>query len=125
MAGPTPAGAVIARPIGKTRAKGSVTTTDTFATVTGCTITVTKDKTFHPAKVIFSCDQDAVAIIRWNGTQISPEYKMSAKLPVTDWFPWDWYRCEGDGSKAIDVQAKYPSGGAAGDFHAEICGEEV
>jgi len=116
---------VIPRPRGTTKAKGSVTTTDTYQTVTGCEIAVTKGKTFHLAKLTVSCSEDVMVKIRWDGSDISVEYYVMAKLPFTDWFPWDWHPCEGDGTKKIDVQAKYPSGGAAATVYCELAGEEV
>jgi len=127
MAGLTSGGSpaeVIARPKGKTKAKGSVTTTDTYQTVTDCEIAVTANKTFHLAKLTISCSEDAMVKIRWDGTDISTEYYVMAKLPFTDWFPWDWNPCEGDGTKKIDVQAKYPSGGTPATLFAELSGEE-
>jgi len=114
---------VIAKPKGKTKAKGSVTTTSTYQTV--AEITVTNGKTFHLAKLTVSCSEDVMVKIRWDGTDISIEYYVMAKLPFTDWFPWDWHPCEGDGTKKIDVQAKYPSGGVAAMVFAELSGEEV
>jgi len=55
---------------------------------------------------------------------MSVEYYVMGKLPFTDWFPWGWQPCEGDGAKKFELQVKYPSGGTAGTVHAEICGEE-
>lgn len=114
---------VIAKPKGKIKAKGSVTTTSTYQTV--AEITVTKDKTFHLAKLTVSCSEDVMVKIRWDGTDISIEYYVMAKLPFTDWFPWDYHAMLGDGTKKVDVQAKYPSGGTAATVYCEICGEEV
>ena len=116
---------VIPKPKGDKKAKGSATTTDTYATITGCEITVTKDKTFQLAKIVVSCPEDVMVKIRWDDNDIGPEYYVMAKLPFTDWFPWDWNPCLGDGTKKLDVQAKYPAGGAAATVQAEISGEEA
>jgi len=114
---------VIPKPTGEKSAKGSISTTDSYQTV--CELTVTRDKTFHPCKLTVSCDQDVMVKIRFDGEDISIEYYVTAGLPFTDWYPWDWNPCVGDGTKKVDVQAKYPTGGSAGTCYAEICGEEV
>lgn len=114
---------VIPKPKGTTKAKGHATTTASYAAIVS--ITVTKDKTFHPAKVVVSCAQDVLFKLVWDGEDVSPEYYVMAKLPFTDWFPWGWEPCEGDGTKKFELQAKYPSGGVAADCQAEVCGEEV
>jgi len=114
---------IIPRPKGGVLEKGSVTTTDTYQTV--ASHVVSAGETFQLAKILVSCDQDVIYRLRWNGTVISPEIYVSAKIPWTDWFPWDYYAMLGDGVKVFDIQAKYPSGGSAGTCHAEIIGEEV
>jgi len=116
-------GCVIPRPTGEVKAKGSATTTASYATIVE--ITVTKNKTFHPAKVVVSCPEDAMFKLRWAGSDISLEYYVMGKLPFTDWFPFGWNPCKGDGSKKFELQAKYPTGGTAATVHAEIAGEEV
>jgi len=117
---------VIPRPKGDTVLRGSVTTGDSFAVVGDCTRTIPNGKRFEIAKLALSCDQDAVAKIVFPvGTDISIEYKISANVPVTDWFPFDDKKCVGDGTKVLRVEGKYPSGGEAGDLHAELVGEEV
>lgn len=114
---------VIAKPKGGVLEKGSVTTTGTYQTV--ASRTVTNAKTFQLAKILVSCDTDVMYQLRWNGTVISPEVYISAKIPWTDWFPWDYYTMLGDGAKLFDIQVKFPSGSSAGTCHAEIVGEEV
>lgn len=114
---------VVPRPTGTVKNKGSATTTSDYQTV--AQITVTKDKTFHPAKLTISCSEDVMVKIRWDGSDISIEYYVMGKLPFTDWYPWNWNPCEGDGTKKIDVQVKYPTGGAAATVFAELSGEEV
>lgn len=114
---------VIPKPLGTTKAKGSATTTPDYATI--AEIAVAKDKTFHLAKVVVSCSEDVMFKLLWDEEDISPEYYVMGKLPFTDWFPWSWHPCVGDGSKKFELQAKYPPGGTAGVVNAEICGEEV
>jgi len=117
---------VIPRPKGEKTLRGSVTTGATFAVVGNCTRTIPNGKVFHVAKLALSCDQDAVAKIVFPvGTDISIEYKISGKVPVTDWFSKGEKICVGDGSKALRVEGKYPTAGVAGDLHAELTGEEV
>jgi len=114
---------IIPRPKGGILEKGSVTTTATYQTV--ATRTVTNGLQFQLAKIIVSCDQDVLYKLRWAGSDISAEVYVMAKVPFTDWFPWDYKEMIGDGSKAFDIQVKYPSGGSAGTCYAEIVGEEV
>jgi len=114
---------VIPKPKGGVLEKGSVTTTASYQTV--ASRVVTNAKTFQPAKILVSCDTDVIYKLRWDGTAISAEVYVSAKIPWTDWFPWAYYSMLGDGSKAFDIQVKFPSGGSAGTCHAEIIGEEV
>jgi hypothetical protein len=114
---------VVPKPLGSTKAKSSADTTADYATIVE--ITVTKDKTFHLAKVVVSCPEDVIFKLLWNGEDVSIEYYVMGKLPFTDWFPWDWNPCAGDGVKKFELQAKYPPGGTADTIHAEICGEEV
>lgn len=118
-------GEVVPKPKGEVVLRGNVTTGASFAVVGTCTRTPASGKIFHVAKIALSCDQDAVAKITFGGTDISIEYKISAKIPVTDWFAWQEKKVKGDGSKALRIEGKYPSGGAAGDLHAELVGEEV
>jgi len=114
---------IIPRPKGGILAKGSVTTTASYQTV--ASRTVTNGATFQLAKIIVSCDQDVMYRLRWGGTVISAEVYVYGKIPFTDWFPWNYYTMEGDGTKAFDIQVKYPSGGSAATCHVEIVGEEV
>ena len=111
---------VIPRPIGKISGLGDTDTDETAAVE----ITVTKGKTFHLAKVTLSSDVTCQAYIRWNGERISAIYFLSANLPFTDWFPWDWNPCLGDGSKKIDVFTPNV-GTAGGTLYGELSGEEV
>ena len=113
---------VIPKPSVNTKARGSATTNSDYATI--AEIVVAKDKTFHLAKVVVSCPEDVMFKIVWDGEDISVEYYVMGKLPFTDWFPWGWHPCVGDGSKKFELQAKYPLGGTAETVHAEICGEE-
>lgn len=113
----------IARPKGGVLEKGSITTTGSYQTV--ASRVVTNGKTLQLAKIIVSCDEDVIYKLRWDGTDISAEIYVSGGIPFTDWFPWDYYAMAGDGAKAFDIQAKFPSGGSAGTCHAEIVGEEV
>jgi len=112
---------VIPRPKSTVKAKGSITTQSTYQTV--CSITVPAGKTFHPTKMTVSCDQDVLAKLVWDGEDISIEYYVMGGIPFTDWYPYGWNPCEGDGTKKIELQVKYPSGGASGSCQGEICGE--
>lgn len=117
---------VVPRPRGDVTLRGNVTTGAGYAVVGTCTRTIAAGKVFQPAKLTLSCDQDAVAKIVFPvGTDISVEYKIAAKVPLTDWFAKGEKQCVGDGSKAMRVEGKYPSGGSAGDLYAELVGEEV
>jgi len=117
---------VVPRPKGEKVLRGSVTTGATFAVVGNCTRTIPSGKVFHVTKIALSCDQDAVAKIVFPvGTDISIEYKISGKIPITDWFSKGEKICVGDGSKVLRVEGKYPTGGVAGDLHAELVGEEL
>lgn len=119
-------GEVVPKPKGNTVLRGSVTTGSSFAVVGNCTRTIANEKRFEITKIALSCDQDAVAKITFpTGTDISIEYKISAKIPVTDWFAKGEKICVGDGTKVLRVEGKYPSGGSAGDLHSELVGEEV
>ena len=117
---------VVPRPKGEKVLRGSVTTGASFAVVGTCTRTIPSGKVFHVTKIALSCDKDVVAKIVFPvGTDISIEYKMSANIPMTDWFSKGEKVCVGDGSKVLRVEGKYPSGGSAGDLQAELVGEEV
>lgn len=116
-------GPVIPRPKGGILAKGSVTTTASYAVAASRTVTNTKS--FQLAKILVSCDTDVMYRLRFNSIMISAEVYVSAKLPWTDWFPWDYYPMLGDGSKAFDVQVKFPPGGSAGTCEVEVVGEEI
>lgn len=117
----TTPGSTIPRPKGGKSAKGSATTTATYATI--AEITVTDGKIFHLAKIALSCKEDTWVKVRWHGTDASIEYLVMGKIPFTDWFPWDWYTMLGDGAKKIDIQVKYNT--AAATAYAELVGEEV
>jgi len=122
LAAPT-GGGVIPRPKGGIIKKGNITTGASYATV--ASHTVTNGKTFQLAKILISCDQDVMFKIRWAGSDLGIEVYVAAKTPYPDWFPWDYSTMVGGGGKAIDIQAKYPTGGSAGACYAEIDGEEV
>jgi len=113
----------IPRPKGGVLEKGSVTTTATYQTI--ASRTVTSGKTLQLAKILISCPQDVMYRLRWDGTVISAEVYVSAAIPWTDWFPWDYYTMLGDGTKKFDVQVKYPTDGVEATCNAEIVGEEV
>ena len=114
---------VIPRPLGVKKVRGSATTAEDYATI--AEIVVSKDKTFHLTKVVVSCAEDVIFKLVWDGEDISPEYYVMGKLPFTDWFPWGWNPCIGDGKKKFELQAKHPPGGVAATVNVEICGEEV
>ena len=76
-------------------------------------------------KILVSCPEDVMYRIRFGGTVKSAEVYVTGGIPFTDWFPWGWAKMWGDGEKTIDIQVKYPSGGAAATCHAELVGEYV
>lgn len=115
--------AVVPRPKGGELAKGSVTTTDTYAVV--ASHIVTDGKELQLAKILVSCPEDVMYRLKWDGTVISAEVFVYRGVPFTDWFPWDYYDMPGDGSKKFEVEVKFPSGGVAATCHVEIVGEEV
>ena len=114
---------IIPRPKGGILEKGSVTTTSSYKTV--ASRTVTDGKELQLAKILVSCDKDVQYKLVWDGSDISAEVIVTANIPFTDWYPWDYYTMEGDGAKQLLLQAKYPTGGAAGTCYGEIVGEEV
>ena len=63
--------------------------------------------------------------IRFGGTVKSAEVYVTGGIPFTDWFPWGWTKMWGDDVKKIDIQVKFPAGGAAATCHAELVGEYV
>jgi len=114
-------GPVIPRPKGGVLAKGSITTTSEYQTV--AEYTPTAGKTFQLTKILVSPEQDTWVSYWWNGIRISAEILLTGKIPFTDWFPWDYYPMQGDGSKKFEVKAKaYTTEGYCG---VEIVGEEV
>jgi hypothetical protein len=113
---------VTPKPLATAKTKGSIDTEADYATVVA--ITVAKDKTLHLAKIVVTCPEDVMFKLVWDGEDISVEYYVMGKMPFTDWFPWGWNPCVGDGAKVFELQAKYPPGGTAGTVYAEICGEE-
>jgi len=120
-------GEMIARPMGFEMdgfpKKGNVTTTDTYATVVE--YQVPANYKYMLSKILVSCPEDVMYRIRWGGTVKSAEVYVTGGIPFTDWFPWGYIKMWGDGTDKIDIQVKYPSGGAAADCHAEIVGEYV
>jgi len=114
-------GPVIPRPKGGILAKGSVTSTSSYATV--ASRTVTNAKTFQLAKIVVSASKAAWVKYRWNAADISAERLIDDQSILIEHFPWDYYDMDGDGSKAFDVQAKYDV--QAGTVNVEIVGEEV
>jgi len=114
---------IIPRPRGGILEKGSITTTGSYQAV--ASRTVTNGKSFQLAKILVSCDKDIMFKLVWDGSDIGAEVIVPGGIPFTDWFPWDYYAMNGDGSKKLEIQAKYPSGGSAGTCFCEIVGEEV
>jgi len=112
---------IIPRPKGGILAKGSVTSTSSYATV--ATRTVTNAKTLQLAKIVISCSKAAWVQFRWDGTAFSAERLIDDQSILIEHFPWDYYPMPGNGSKSFDVQAKYES--QAGTVNVEIVGEEV
>ncbi len=116
---------VIARPMGFEMdgwpKKGSVTTTADYATVVE--YTVPDDYKFMLAKILVSCPEDVMYRIRWKGSAISAEVFVTGGIPFTDWFPWGYAKMWGNDILKIDIQVKYPTGGAAAVCHAELVGE--
>lgn len=116
---------VVPRPKVTRTLKGNVTTGASFAVVGNATYTVPDGKVAQLAKLTLSCDQDAVAKITFpTGTDLTIEYKVSAKSPTEFWFAQQEKVCVGDGSKVLRVEGKYPTGGSAGDLHADLGIEE-
>lgn len=113
---------VKARPTGEVTDKGSITTTADYQTI--CAITVTNGKTFYTAKLSVSGDQDVMAKLTFDGADVSIEHYIAGGTPFTNWYPWGWEPMEGDGSKKLELKAKFPAGGVAGTVFGEICGEE-
>jgi len=118
-------GTVSVKPAGGVSLRGNVTTGASFAVVGNCKRTVTSGKMFFITKIALSCDEDAVAKITFGGSDISIEYKIIGKIPITDWFAAGEKQCLGDGTKVLQIEGKYPTGGTAGDLHAELVGEEA
>jgi len=118
-------GEVVPRPKGEKVLRGSATTTEEYCEIGDCKRTVTNGKTFNVAKIVISCLSDVVAKITFGNTDISTEYNISGKVPFTDWFAQGEKQAVGDGSKVLQVEAKYPSGGSPDTVYAELTGEEV
>ncbi len=114
---------VIPRPKGGVLAKGDITTGASYVSVAEAVIT--SGKQFQITKILVSCTKDVQYKLVWDSTDIGAEVIVPATVPFTDWFPWDYYLMLGNGSKKIQLQAKYPTGGEAGTCHAEINGEEI
>jgi len=114
----------VPRPKGSVLEADSVTTTDTYATVVSYTVP-SSDWRFELAKILVSCPEDVMYRLRWNENVIGAEVYVTGGIPFTDWFPWAYKTMRGGDSKAFDIQAKYPAGGAAATCHAEIVGEYV
>jgi len=112
---------VTVRPKGGILAKGSVTSTSSYATV--ATRTVTTGMSFQVSKILVSASKAAWVKYRWNAVDISAERLLDDKTIMIEHFPWDYYAMAGDGAKAFDVQTKYDS--EAGTINVEIVGEEV
>lgn len=118
---PTEQAPMIPRPFGELLAKGSETTTATYATI--ATHTVTDETELKLSKIVVSAEKAAWVKYRWAGSDLSAERLLDDKTLMLEHFSWDYSEMEGDGSKAFDVQAKYES--EAGTVSVEIVGEEV
>jgi len=116
---------VVPRPKGEKVLRGSVTTGASYAVVGNCKRTVPNGKTFNVTKIATSCLSDAMVKITFGGSDISIEYPISSKIALMDWFSFGEKQAVGDGSKVLQVEAKYPSGGSADTVYAELVGEEV
>lgn len=114
---------VVARPKGGKSSKGNITTTGAYQSVTN--YIVTKDKKFSLSKTLVTCDEDAWIKVTWDGATIGAEISTAGKIPFPDWYPHKYHDIVGDGTKKVEIYAKYPSGGSAGTCHAEIVGEET
>jgi len=102
--------------------RGSVTLTSAYQTVGNCKRTIPKGKKFQTTKIVVSCPEDFYAKITFEGTDESIEYCQMGKAVLTDWYPVGDKMFIGDGSKELNIQAKYVS--AAATLHAEIIGVE-
>jgi len=116
---------VVPRPKGEKVLRGSMTTGATYAVVGDCTRVIPSGKVFHITKIAVTSAEDAMVKITFGGSDISLEYTITGKLPLTDWFAKGEKVCVGDGIKTLQVEAKYPTGGAAGALGTELVGEEV
>ncbi len=120
-------GEMIARPMGFEMdgypKKGSVLTGADWAMVVE--YLVPENYKYMLSKILVSCPEDVMYRIRWGGTVKSAEVYVTGGIPFTDWFPWGYIKMWGDGVKKIDIQVKYPAGGAAATCHAELIGEYV
>ena len=118
---------VYPKPKGTITVNGSVATGTEYADVGDCKHIVTEDKVFKLAKITVSCPEDVMVKVVFGEADISIEYHVMAKLPFTDWFPFEWNKSnlKGDGTKEIKIQAKYPAGGSATTVFAELSGEEA
>jgi len=96
-------------------------TTDVYQDVVA--YTPTSGKTFYLAKIVISCTEDSWIRLRWGGGVIYGPILVSAVVPFTDWFAWNWRSMAGDGAKVFDIQAKYDA--TSGSVYAELVGEEV
>lgn len=112
---------MIPRPMGGIKEEANATSTDTYADIV--THTVTNAKTFQLSKIVVSVEKATWVKLQWNSADISCERLLDDKTTLLEHFPWDYHTMEGDGAKAISIQAKYES--EAGDVQAEIVGEEV
>jgi hypothetical protein len=112
-------------PKGVIAKKGNITTEENYKDVTGTAHTVTNGKRFQLAKIVLAAEKDSIARIMFGTSQIGVEYYIMGGTTLTDWFPTNYRLDEllGDGTKQIRVQAKYIS--TAGDFQAELVGEEI
>jgi len=118
-------GEVVPLPKGQKVLRGSMATDADYAVVGDCYREIPNGKTFKITKIALSCDQDAIAKITYGDEDISIEYVITAKIPVTDWFAENEKAAVGDGTKTLQIEGKYPSGGSTGTLGAELIGQEV
>ena len=113
---------VIPRPAGEKKSRNYKTVgTTVYETV--CEYTVTDGQVFHLTKITASAKEDFWLKLSFAGEDVSIEYYVAGGVPFTDWFPWGWNPCEGDGAKKVELLAKGET--VVTTVFAEIAGEEV
>lgn len=102
--------------------RGSVTLTSAYQTVGNCKRVIPKGKRFQITKIVVSCPEDYYAKITFGGADESVEYCQMGKSVLTDWYPCGDKVFVGDGTKELNIQAKYVT--TAATLWAEIVGVE-